>query len=231
MKAFLQAITMLLGDLAASLVFVILFATTHNAVLSAAVGVLIGLLRIAVQAVRREPVDAMEWLSLFLVVAASAATIVTDDPRFVLFKPSAIYAVIGFVMLRPGWINRYLPAIARTVAPDIATHVGFAWAGLMFITAGLNAYLALTLAPSTWAVAMASFGIASKVVLFLAGFSAIRLSVRRRISALPADQREALLLATGWQGVPSPADRVAAGAKTDNPTSADRPPDAAKKNR
>ena len=35
----------------------------------------------------------MEWLSLFLVIAAGTATLLTNDPRFVLFKPSVIYAM------------------------------------------------------------------------------------------------------------------------------------------
>jgi intracellular septation protein A len=51
----------------------------------------------------------MELLSLFLVIAAGTATLLTNDPRFVLFKPSVIYVIVGVVMLKPGWMNRYLP--------------------------------------------------------------------------------------------------------------------------
>ena len=42
-----------------------------------------------------------------------------------LFKPSVIYAIVGVVMLKPGWLNRYLPDIVKTVTPDVATAVGF----------------------------------------------------------------------------------------------------------
>jgi intracellular septation protein len=204
MKPFLQTFKTLLGDLAASLLFLVLFLTTHNAVLAASLGLLLGLVQIAMHIVRRQPVDAMQWVSLFLVIASSMATILTDDPRFVLFKPSAIYAIIGIVMLRPGWMNRYLPAIARAVASDIASHVGFAWAGLMFITAALNAYLAVSADVATWALTMAAFGIASKVILFVAGFAAIRLTARSRIRAMPIDQRDALLISTGWHAKSPP---------------------------
>jgi intracellular septation protein A len=202
MKAFLQTAKLLLSDLASSLLFLILFALTHNAILSASLGMLLGLIQITRQLVRRKPIDVMEWLSLFLVFASGTATILTDDPRFVLFKPSVIYAVVGVVMLRPGWMNRYLPAIARAVASDTATYVGFAWAGLMFISAALNAYLAVGEDMATWALVMTIFGISSKVTLAIAGFAAIRLTARRRIRAMPADQREALLVSTGWQGNP-----------------------------
>ena len=94
----------------------------------------------------------MEWLSLFLVIAAGAATAMTDDPRFVLLKPTAIYVIVGVVMLKRGWMNRYLPTIARAVAPDVAVVVGFLWAGLMFVSAAVNAFIALTCSVTTWAL-------------------------------------------------------------------------------
>lgn len=199
MKAFLQMARTLLGDLASSFLFLILYALTDNAVLAACLGMALGLVQIGVQLARRTPVDVMEWLSLFLVLASGTATVLTDDPRFVLFKPSVIYAIIGVVMLRPGWMNRYLPAIARATAADAATCVGFAWAALMFISAALNAYLALNEDLATWATVMTTFGIVTKVVLSVAGFWVIRTTARRRIRAMPADEREALIAATGWR--------------------------------
>lgn len=203
MRAFLKTATLLLADLASSLVFLILFSLTHNAVLSAGVGMAFGLLQIGLQLARRKPVEAMEWLSLVLVLASGTATALTNDPRFVLFKPSAIYAIVGLVMLRRGWIIRYLPAVAAATVPDIATYVGYAWSALMFLSAALNAYLAVTTDLASWAATMATFGIVSKTVLFVAGFAAIRMTARSRIRALPAEEREALLAATGWQARPS----------------------------
>ena len=202
MRSFFNAARLLLADLASSLLFVVLLSLTHNATLSTCLAIALGLLQIGIQFIRGKPIEAMEWLSLFLVVAAGAATLLTDDPRFVLFKPSVIYATIGVVMLKPGWMKRYLPAIARSVAPDVATYVGFAWAGLMFLSAVLNAFVAIAFDLSTWAVIMPAFGIGSKVVLMLAGFAAIRLTVRRRVRAMPEAERDALLIATGMRAQP-----------------------------
>jgi intracellular septation protein A len=199
MRPFLQAIIMFVSDLAATLLFLILYAMTHNAVLSVCLGMSLGLLDIAVRIGRKKPVDGMQWLSLVLVIASGSATFLTNDPRFILFKPSAIYVIVGVAMLRPGWMTRYLPPIAKAVASDIATYVGFAWAGLMFISAMLNAYLAVKTDLPIWALTMALFGIASKVILFVSGFAAIRLIVRYRLRAMPLDQRQALLMSTGWQ--------------------------------
>jgi intracellular septation protein A len=197
MKDFLNAARTLLLDLASTFVFLVLYLLTHNTVLSVSVGVALGLAQIGIQLVRRKPIDTMEWLSLFLVVTAGAATLLTNDPRFLLFKPSVIYAIIGVVMLKPGWLNRYLPEIAQTIVPDVATTVGFVWAGLMFVSAAVNAFVALACSLETWALVMPIFGIVSKVVVFLGGFAALRLIAQRRIRALPATERDALLASTG----------------------------------
>ena len=50
---------------------------------------------------------------------------------------------------------------------DVATTFGYAWAGLMFFSAALNIALALSLDVKTWAAAMSTWGIASKIGLFL----------------------------------------------------------------
>jgi len=198
MKDLLKAAKLLLLDLASTIFFIVLFLLTHNTILSVALGTALGLIQIAIQFVRRKPIDMMEWLSLFLVIAAGTATLLTDDPRFVLFKPSVIYVIVGIVMLKPGWMNRYLPEIARAVASDVAVIVGFVWAGLMFLSAAVNAFVALAASVQTWAVVVPIFGIVSKVIVFLFGFAAIRLTTVRRIRAMPALQREALLDSTGW---------------------------------
>jgi intracellular septation protein len=198
MKNFLETAKLLLLDLASTLLFLALFLLTHNIFLSVGLGMGVGLSQIVIQLARRKPIYTMEWLSLFVVVAAGAATLLTNDPRFVLFNPSIFYVVVGIVMLKAGWMNRYLPAIARAVTSDVAVIVGFVWAGLMFFSAGVNAFVAVAWSVPMWAMIMPIFGIVSKVTVFLAGFTAIRLTTVRRVRAMPAIEREALLSSTGW---------------------------------
>ena len=197
MKDFLEAAKLLLLDLASTIFFLLLFLLTHNVALSVGLGMALGVMQIATQFVRRKPIHVMEWLSLFLVIAAGTATLLTDDPRFVLFKPSVIYVIVGIVMLKVGWMNRYLPAIARAVASDVAVIMGFVWAGLMFVSAAVNAFVAIACSVPTWAMVMPVFGIVSKVAVFISGFIAIRFTTIRRIRAMPASEREALLVSTG----------------------------------
>ena len=197
MQDFLKAAKFLLIDLASTIFFLILFLFTQNTVLSVALATALGVAQIAIPLIRREPVYTLEWLSLFLVVAAGTATIATDDPRVMLFKPSVIYAVVGIVMLKAGWIIRYLPAIVRKMAPDAAAIVGYTWAGLMFLTAAVNAVVALTSSVHTWAMFMLIFGMVSKTVVFIVGFVAIKFTIRRRVRAMSSMEREALLASVG----------------------------------
>ncbi|KWV60943.1 intracellular septation protein [Bradyrhizobium macuxiense] len=204
MKNFLHAAQLLLLDLASTVVFLVIFLLTHNTAVSVGLGIAFGVAQIGIQFVRRKRIDIMEWLSLFLVVAAGTATLLTHDPRFVLFKPSVIYAIVGVVMLKPGWLNRYLPEIAKSVVPDVAVVVGYVWAGLMFVSAAVNAFVALTCGVATWAMVMPTYGIASKVVVFLGGYAALRIIGRRRIIAMPAAERDAVLTLEGGTATASP---------------------------
>ena len=187
MKNLLHAGKFLLEDLASTLFFLALYLTTHDVALSVACGIALGVAQIAWQFARKKPIDSMQWLSLFLVVASGAATLLTNDPRFVMIKPSVIYVIVGVVMLRPGWMNRYLPPIAVEVVPDVAVVFGFVWAGLMFFSAWLNIYVALNYSVMTWATFMSAYGIASKLGLFLVQYAAMRaIGVRRRARSGPA---------------------------------------------
>ena len=87
-------------------------------------------------------------------------------------------------MLKPGWMNRYLPPIAVHLVPDLAWTFGFVWAGLMFLSAALNIALALTLDPVSWSATMSIWGLASKVALFLAQYGLMRfVGMRERFQA------------------------------------------------
>jgi intracellular septation protein len=154
MRDFLNAVKLLLVDLASPLFFVALFLLTHNTVVSVSLGIALGLVQIGTRLVRRKPVGAVGWLSLVLTIAAGSTTLLTKDPRFMLFKPSVLSAIAGVVMLKPGWMHRYMPAIAKALVSDVAVIYGFVWAGLMFVSAAVNAFVALTCSIATWAFTM-----------------------------------------------------------------------------
>jgi intracellular septation protein len=174
MKNLFEAGKLLLLDMAATLFFLVLYLLTHNVTLSVVLGMALGMAQIGWQLARGKPIDTMQWMSLFLVLGAGTVTLITNDPRFMMIKPSVIYIIVGVVMLKRGWMNRYLPPIAIELVPDIAVIVGYAWSGLMFFSAALNVIVALNVDVGTWSATMSVYGIVSKAVMFLVGYAAMR---------------------------------------------------------
>jgi intracellular septation protein len=181
MKNLLQAGRLLLLDLASTLALLAVFLLTRNIALSVGLGMALGIAQIGWQFFRKQPVDTMQYLSLFLVVASGTATLITGDARFVMLKPSLIYLIVGIVMLKPGWMNRYLPPIAQELVPDIAFIFGFIWAALMFASAMLNIVVAMNFGVATWSAFMSLYAIVSKIGLFLIQYAVMRvIGIRRR---------------------------------------------------
>jgi len=181
MRDLFAAAKLLLLDMASTVFFLVVFLLSKNIPLAVALGVALGVAQIGWEFVRKRPIDTMQWMSLFLVVGAGTATLITNDPRFVMVKPSLIYLVVGLVMLKPGWMNRYLPPVAKELVPDIAFIFGFIWSGLMFFSAALNLIVALNFSVVTWASFMSVYGIVSKLGLFLIQYATMRyIGIRRR---------------------------------------------------
>jgi intracellular septation protein A len=181
MRNLLHAGKFLLLDMASTLFFLAVYLLTRNIPLSVVLGIALGVGQIGWEIARKRPIGSLQWLSLVLVLASATATLITNDPRFVMIKPTLIYATVGVVMLKPGWMNRYLPEVAMEVVPDIAVIFGFVWAGLMFFSALINIVVALNLSVAAWASFMSAYGIISKLGLFLIQYTTMRaIGVRRR---------------------------------------------------
>lgn len=174
-----------LADLLSTLFFVGLYAAFHNIYLATGLGIAIGLGQIAYLRMRGAPIDLMQWLSLFLVVVFGGVTLLTHDPVFIMLKPTVIYIAVGAVMLRPGWMNRYAPPVARDRGADLLTTFGYIWAALMFVTGLANLALALLADPVVWAWFVGTFPLASKIVLIAVQYAILRHILRRRIRAIP----------------------------------------------
>jgi len=184
MKSLLRAGQFLALDMASTLALVVVLNLTHNIPLAAGIGIAIALGQVGFDLLRRKPVHALLWLSLVVVVGSGAATLFTQDARFIMIKPSVISVFFGLTMLKPGWMDRYLPKEAIEIVPDIAVIFGYVWAGSMFVAAALNIVLALRLDPVTWASAMSIYHTASMIGLFLIQYATMRfIGVRRRRAA------------------------------------------------
>jgi intracellular septation protein len=139
------------NDMIPMILFLALFLTTDNIMLATGFAIAVGVGQVAYALGRHRPIGALQWASLGLVAVFGTATLLTHNPRFVMFKPTAIQMILGAVMLRPGWMERYVSPEERDMARPMLTTFGFVWAGLMFLLAALNLLLVVAADPLTWA--------------------------------------------------------------------------------
>ena len=189
MKNLFEAGKLLLLDMAATLFFLVLYLSTHNVALSVVLGMALGIAQIGWQFARRRPIDTMQWMSLFLVLGAGTVTLLTNDPRFVLMKPSVAHFAIGAIMLRRGWMLRYSPDIVKDNAPDVVMIAGYAWAVLMFVLGAGVIATALTGDVKLWAFYVTVIAFGAKIVAFAIQYVVTRIVITRRLRAAALQAR------------------------------------------
>jgi len=177
-----SALLQLGEDFLSTIVFLVLFFATGHLVLAVACALAAGLGQVALLKWRAKPLDLMQGLSLALVIAFGAAALITEDSRFMMAKPSVIHFAVGAVMLRPGWMSRYMPPIVReTVPSNVLLASGYAWAALMFALGLTNLYVAATFSFAAWAWFISVGAVGAKVIAFLLQVFVLRMLVRRRM--------------------------------------------------
>jgi intracellular septation protein A len=114
-------------------------------------------------------------------VVLGGVSVLTQDPRFIMVKPTLVYVILGTVMLQRGWMNRFMPPRVVGLAPDVIETFGFVWAGLMFATAAANLAVVGAGGRETWAWFIAVVPIGSKAALFTLQYLVTRATIRRRM--------------------------------------------------
>jgi intracellular septation protein len=190
MNSLLFAARPLVSDFLPTIVFAVLIALHVDVRIATSAALLAGILQVTIQRLRRQKIERLQWASLGLVMVFGTLGIMTNDPRFLMAKPTIIYLAIGAVMLKRGWMLRYLPPISQGRAEPMMLRFGYVWAGLMFATALANFAVAVAL-PKLWPAFIAVVPMASKIALFAIQYLTIRFFVKRQILAEMAQARRA----------------------------------------
>lgn len=184
----LYAAKHLLGDFLSAIVFVAVYATTENLPLAIAATVAVAAAQIGTALVRKQRLDAMVWLSLFLAIAFGGAALVSQDPRFVMAKPSIIHWAIAIAMLRRGWMLRYMDDRAKAHIPESTiVAVGYGWAGWMIVLGIANLVVAMTASFATWAWFVSVGLLSAKIAAFLVTYLVFRLTAKRQARTSSTD--------------------------------------------
>ena len=173
-------------DFLSTLVFLALYLTTGNVVLATGVAIAGAVAQVIYARVKGQPLGFMAYASLALVIVLGSATLLTNDPRFVLAKPSIAHFAIGAIMLKRGWMLRYVPPIVAETIPQYVTLAGYAWAALMFALGLGTIAVALTGDMKLWAIYVSVIAVGAKVVAFAVQYVVFRILVTNRIRAVSA---------------------------------------------
>src|ERR1700687_6256641 len=161
-------------DFLSAIVFLVLYLSTGNVVLATSVAIAGAVAQGIYARVRGQPLVFMTYSSLGLVIVLGTATLLTNDPRFVLAKPSIAHFAIGAIMLKRGWMLRYMPPLVAEAIPEYVTIAGYAWAALMFaLGAGVIA-VASTGDLKLWAFYVSVVAIGGKGAAFAVQYVAFR---------------------------------------------------------
>lgn len=181
MKGLFHAGRELALDFASTLFFLGLYELTHSLAISVGIAIAVALAQFGWNIAGGRKIDALQWVSLVVVIASGSATLITSNPVFVMLKPSVIYVAVGWAMLQRGWMIRYMPPRAVEYLPDLVIRFGYVWAGLMFFSAALNLGLALAASVALWGTVMSAWALFSKVALFFLQYGVMRvIGMRRR---------------------------------------------------
>jgi len=133
------------------------FITFKLAGIYAATGVAIGatLLQIGWLHFRHGKVEAMQWVSLGIIVLFGGATLVFHDDTFIKWKPTVLYwlmggaLVLGHVLLKRNFLQTLMGAQLELPDP-VWLRLLWAWSGFFVLMGVVNLWVAFNFDLDTW---------------------------------------------------------------------------------
>jgi intracellular septation protein len=173
-------------DFLSTIVFLVVYLATDSVVLATAVAIAGAVGQVIYARIKGHSLGFMSWASLALVIVLGSATLLTHDPRFVLVKPAIAHFAIGAIMLRRGWMLRYMPPRVTEIIPEYVTAAGFAWAALMFALGAGTISVAMTGDITLWSIYVSVVTVGAEILAFVVQYVIFRVVITSRIRAARA---------------------------------------------
>jgi intracellular septation protein len=178
--------TKLASDFFSTILFLVLYLITGNVMLATGVAIAGAVAQVIHARSKGQQLGFMTYASLALVIVLGGATLLTNDPRFVMAKPAIGHFAIGAIMLKRGWMLRYMPPIVAETIPEYVTVAGYAWAALMFAIGAGTIAVAMTGDIKLWAFYVSVVAFGAKLVAFAVQYVAFRFLVTQRLRSIRA---------------------------------------------
>jgi intracellular septation protein A len=173
-------------DFLSAIVFLVVYLATDNIILATSVAIAGAIAQVIHARVTGKELGFMTYASLGLVIVLGTATILTNDPRFVLAKPSIAHFAIGLIMMKRGWMLRYVPPLVSETIPEYVTAAGYGWAALMFVLGLGTIAVAMIGDIKLWTIYVSVVLVAAKIGAFAIQYVIFRLTVISRLRAARA---------------------------------------------
>ena len=170
-------------DFFSTILFIAIYLITDNVLLATGVAIAGAVAQVVYARIKGQSLGYMTYASLALVIVLGSATLLTNDPRFVLAKPAIGHFAIGAIMLKRGWLLRYLPAIVTENIPEYVTLAGYAWAALMFVLGCGTIAVAMTGDMKLWTFYVTVVLVGAKIAAFAIQYVAFRIVITNRLRA------------------------------------------------
>lgn len=124
---------------------------------------------------RHRKIDAMQWISLVMIIVFGSLTIFLHDKTFIQLKPTALYWLfsgalfISAQFFQKNWIQVLMGkqvTLKEKSAHSVWHQLNMAWALFFFAMGALNLYIAFEFSEETW-VNFKLFGSTGLLLLFV----------------------------------------------------------------
>jgi intracellular septation protein len=124
---------------------------------------------------RHRKIDAMQWVSLVMILVFGSLTIFLHDKTFIQLKPTALYWLFAAVLFisaeffRKNWIQVFMGkqvTLKSENAHSVWLQLNRIWAIFFFVMGALNLYVAFEYSEETW-VNFKLFGSTGLLVIFV----------------------------------------------------------------
>ena len=161
----------LLLDFLPILIFFIVYKLTDDIILATAILIPITVVQIVGTWIVRKVIDKMQLTTLALVIILGGATVLLNDSKFIMWKPTVVYWLFSLAFLGSQFIGDK-PIIQRMVAGKISLpdavwrRLNLTWVGFFIFLGLLNLYVAFNFSEATW-VNFKLFGMLSLTLIFI----------------------------------------------------------------
>jgi intracellular septation protein len=158
-----------LSDLLPVLLFFAVYSLRQDIFLATSVAIVVTVLQVGYAWLRGRVIDAMQWVSLALVVVLGGATLLLHDKHFIMWKPTVLYWIMGGGLLVGQWMgkNGIQAMMGKQVALPQPVWRGlcYAWVVFFALMGALNLYVAYHFSEDIW-VKFKLFGGLGLMVVF-----------------------------------------------------------------